>query len=83
MKGVGQRMSRKIIKQIAVDTQALNEYLKVHNMDYKKLAEITGMSTTQAFNLTKKAVGGSVTLGYLIGLNIPLFLKERPSEFGS
>jgi hypothetical protein len=67
----GDSMPGKKTKKIVVNVKALNQYLKERNLDYRDLSEQTGMSLTQAFNLSKKSIGGAATLAYIASLEAP------------
>lgn len=57
-----------------MDKGALSDWMKKRGIDYRGLAEVTGMSTTQAYNLVRYGSGGATTIGYLIAAGCPMFL---------
>lgn len=69
-------MAGKIRRTVVIDRAKLDDWMKKRGMDYKGLAEHTGMSVTQAYNVTHRTTGGASTIGYLATLEIPdlLFL---------
>jgi len=67
-------------KKVVVDRSVLKDWMKKQGIDYRGLAERSGMSVTQSYNLVRSGSGGAVTLGYLVAIGVPLILIETDSK---